>query len=44
MDIDRLEDFLRHIIVSPDFFIEEVSTEDFSLIFDEDFQEMILLR
>ena len=44
MDIDRLENLLTGFIVTPDLFIEKFPIEDFSLITDEDVEEIVLLR
>jgi len=38
--IDCVEYFFIDVIFSPDLFIEKVSIEDSSLIFDEDLEEM----
>lgn len=43
MHIDSLEDLLAGFIVSPDFFIEKISIQYFSLIAYEYFEEIILL-
>lgn len=41
MNIDRFEDFFWYIIVSPHVFIEKISIQYFSFIFDKNFEKFI---
>ena len=44
MNIDRIEDFLSYIIVSPYCLIEKISGLYFTTIFEEDMKKLIFFR